>query len=580
MRKQLLFSTRAALTLFLSVSMMTTAWAQENTTEVIGGYTFTKDANNNYLIQSIDDWNGLADAVAAGTDCAGKTFLMTANIGTAEAPVTKALGRQTTTQKNSRKRFAGNFDGGNHELYVDLNSQTVKSADDWFYYCRSYCSPFAYTKNITVKNLHVVGTITASGQFASGLIGSTGNKAEDGACTIQNCQISVEMKTNYVTNGSAFPNHGGLIGVAEGSATISDSWFDGKIIAEDYRHSGGFIGLNKGTGTTISNCLFNPSEFSVKDNLTANACEFAHSLNGGKHTLTNDYWVTACGDAQNTQRLDATQGTTTISYDNFTQEEVKAVNGATYYYYTLALADEEDDIDDVLSAANDLECSVTLQGRTLYKDGDWNTLCLPFDVPNIVDTPLEGAIIKTLDGKNSSLDKDGYLTLTFGKSVEALEAGVPYIVKWEKAGDNVVNPEFKNVTLNSDVSTVVKSTDGNVWFVGNFAKFEIVESANGDNQGNLDETILLASGSKLGYSKKNRTVNCFRAHFYVPASSNSNKVKSYVLNFDDEEESTGIFDIIEQNSKQDNVWYSLDGRKVAQPTKGIYIRNGKKVMVK
>jgi len=61
-----------------------------------------------------------------------------------------------------------------------------------------------------------------------------------------------------------------------------------------------------------------------------------------------------------------------------------------------------------------------------------------------------------------------------------------------------------------------------------------VESgANANNEGNLNEIILMGSGSKLGYSKVPRTLRPFRAHFYVPANGSSASVRSFVLDFGD-----------------------------------------------
>jgi len=86
-----------------------------------------------------------------------------------------------------------------------------------------------------------------------------------------------------------------------------------------------------------------------------------------------------------------------------------------------------------ISGLNDQVRNVTISGRTLYKDGDWNTLCLPFGVSAeqiaLSTNPLHGATIKELDGTNSSLDDAGKLTLEF-TTASAITAGKPYIVKW------------------------------------------------------------------------------------------------------------------------------------------------------
>jgi hypothetical protein len=79
---------------------------------------------------------------------------------------------------------------------------------------------------------------------------------------------------------------------------------------------------------------------------------------------------------------------------------------------------------------------------------------------------------------------------------------------------------------------------------------------------------MLGSGNKIGYSKNDRTLKCFRAHFQI---NNVNAVREFNMNFGDE--TTNI-------EHSDNSVYDLQGRKVAQPTKGLYIVNGKKVVVK
>ena len=75
---------------------------------------------------------------------------------------------------------------------------------------------------------------------------------------------------------------------------------------------------------------------------------------------------------------------------------------------------------------------VMLYDRTLYKDGDWNTICLPFDV-DIDNSPLAGATARTLT--SASITENFALSLSFGSPVSTLEAGVPYLIKWNGDDD-------------------------------------------------------------------------------------------------------------------------------------------------
>ena len=139
----------------------------------------------------------------------------------------------------------------------------------------------------------------------------------------------------------------------------------------------------------------------------------------------------------------------------------------------LELLDEYEYNSPRIKEANGQTRNVTFSGRTIYSDGDWNTLCLPFSMSKsqIASSPLAGYTIKALDGTLSNLDSDGKLTLRFN-TAETIEAGRPYIVKWpvgftinnngdwDTFVDNVAEGktyEGQLVKLNADVS--ISATD-------------------------------------------------------------------------------------------------------------------------
>ena len=370
--RELKFS-RTVMMLLVMLLTTATAGAQDTeNTEVIGDdYTFYKNEQGSLLITSVDDWNDLAAAVAAGNECTGKNFVLTTDIS-----ITRPIGQQTGSNKQTdRKRFAGTFDGNGKTLTVTLNT-----ADEWFTYNKGYAAPFAYVKNTTIKNLHVKGTITTTGQWASGIVGSTGNKASDGMCTIENVQVSVEIINNYTTSGSSYANHGGFIGIPEGAATIKDSWFDGSFSGNDYKYSGGFIGLNKSNNTKLTNCLFNPSSIQSEMDVTG-ACEFVHDNSSNIHTLENCYSVTLFGAPENAQGIHVVAEDPGTDYSYTT---VTAADGKTYYHITSNPAwknlkaqftssgtvELDADItagseDDCLTVPNGIELKLNMNGHTL-----------------------------------------------------------------------------------------------------------------------------------------------------------------------------------------------------------------------
>ena len=231
------------------------------------------------------------------------------------------------------------------------------------------------------------------------------------------------------------------------------------------------------------------------------------------------------------------------------------LNGYEYTYTSmkdvLSLSNDADN-NSAISSTHGITADITLTDRTLYKDGSWNTLCLPFDV-TIAGSPLEGATVVTID--NATIQSK-QLHLDFSAPQQKMEAGKPYLVKWEAGGKDIVNPVFTGVTIKDDVSPVKA---GAVRFVGIFTPTVLPAGSK--------DILYVGLDGKLYYPNEDVTLGAFRAYFEVM--------------FGGEDGSTGIIGI--SNSKAavcDGSYYDLQGRKVLHPTKGLYIVNGKKVVVK
>lgn len=255
---------------------------------------------------------------------------------------------------------------------------------------------------------------------------------------------------------------------------------------------------------------------------------------------------------------------------------VGVVTRSPYNYVPLP---DEADNSTKISAFENNPSDVTLYRRTLYKDGAWNTLCLPFSLNSFAGTPLEGATVKTLESASFN-EESGELTLNFTEnSLTAIEAGKPYIVKWA-SGDNIESPTFTNVTISTTTPTDITPTgdgsDGSVTFKGTFGPVAIGEG--GDNT-----KLYLGNVNKLYWPSREMSINSFRAYFQLNGNiAPSSAVRAFVLNFDDDEE-TGITTTNYTNfSNSDNAWYDLSGRKLSgkPTTKGLYINKGKKVVIK
>ena len=176
----------------------------------------------------------------------------------------------------------------------------------------------------------------------------------------------------------------------------------------------------------------------------------------------------------------------------------------------------------------------------------WNTFSVPFNM-SIPD----GWTVKEFD----SVDEN---VINF-KDATTIKAGEPYLVK---PNIDVVDPSYNN--------KIVENTAGNIKGEGDYQFAAQIYNKELATNGTI---AYLATDGKI---KKLNTANGLkglRAYFIVPASGAAARI-----NFIDDE-TTGIKTIDHSPFTIEN-FYDMQGRKVAQPAKGLYIKNGKKVIVK
>ena len=244
--------------------------------------------------------------------------------------------------------------------------------------------------------------------------------------------------------------------------------------------------------------------------------------------------------------------------------------------------------------------NVTITGRTLWKDGNWNTLCLPFNVKK--DDPiLDGATIMELDlkgyyttdgvyysydaqnARRTSFDAESgelylyFKTPTADANDNLLIAGTPYLIKWP-SGENITSPLTYNEVKVLISPLLVRSYDGHVYFNGTFSAISYEAE---------DKSVLLMGVGNNGvntlyYPSKGSGLGAFRAYFKI--ENGGNAIKALTMNFGDGETVTAILDVPlnEKGQVRNDGWYDLSGRKLSEkPTaKGMYIHDGRKVMVK
>ncbi|MBR2284917.1 MAG: hypothetical protein IJ900_00080 [Paludibacteraceae bacterium] len=148
--------------------------------------------------------------------------------------------------------------------------------------------------------------------------------------------------------------------------------------------------------------------------------------------------------------------------------------------------------------------------RTLYKDGYFNTLCLPFSLnaSELAASPLAGCQLYSLS--DASYDGDNlYLTIA---EESTIEAGKPYLIKW-LYGSDITSMTFTGVTVTASTGSTV--TEGGVRFVGTIGRSELPH----DNA----DYLFLGANDNLYYSAgtDDTSMKGFRAYFIVNSEAST-----------------------------------------------------------
>ena len=225
----------------------------------------------------------------------------------------------------------------------------------------------------------------------------------------------------------------------------------------------------------------------------------------------------------------------------------------------------------------DWENSNVTVKRTFYKDGDWNTLCLPFDVSAEEVKAAFGsdAQLRQVDEANSKDNTVAFTTAT------AIKAGVPYLIKFDKLAENADQPEefnhtFEGVTLTKKVEYSVLA-DFNIIFTGSYSAFTPEDFLKEYNTCNV--VASMAAANTLKKVNAGTTIKGLRAVFGLASSVQPQAVKVII-----DGTATGIGDLhVDGTTVANGRVYNLNGQCVGTSLEGlkagVYIQNGKKVII-
>lgn len=218
--------------------------------------------------------------------------------------------------------------------------------------------------------------------------------------------------------------------------------------------------------------------------------------------------------------------------------------------------------DNIVKTAENV--NVTLK-RTFFHDNAWNTLCLPFDVAD-ASAAFAGAEIREIDPNKCTAN-----TIQFVPATE-IKAGVPYIIKWNEnvAEAQTFEKTFEGVTLVAEPKPVKVNND--ITFTG-FYKMTAASELGGTSP-----VAAIGAGSKL-FTVGEGKMKGFRAAFVLSSGAEATKYNVVI-----DGTATGIEDLVIDGVKANGRVYNLNGQYVGNSLNGLqpglYIQNGKKIVVK
>ncbi len=478
--------------------------------------------------------------------------------------------------------FTGTFDGNGHTITIsDVNASS------------SNRGVFGQVgTGGTVKNLVVKGTIQNDLDEVSYVGGIAGKNYG----TITNCCSFVNINVSgYDYNSPKSVEAGGIAGYNYGTITYCFATSTEIMGPKNNSGTGGIVGLND-NNATIQNCVFvgNISDgwdtkskyyglicgnkYNTYNNVTNN-----YYLSGGNYTGLGGMTATPDeGHCTALSQLDIRALARTGGvYASTTNDVFK--NAILTFPFTIDF--QESDGIAVFNSIKGEPANVTLR-RSATKDKKC-TICLPFDVPQDQLASL-GSFYVFSGLKSGTTDVVQMTEVTSG----GLKANTAYVFEPKSGyavGPHYAGIEFKNVTIANTLTPVtgtgtfrfIGTYEAKTWEAGDPDLGKVYGFAIAGYEGSgftAGQFVMLGAGA---------SAVPFRAYLkYVPETSSAPHRAPFTLpdvlkiEWISSNNTTNISTV--NHLTKENDWFTLEGRKLnGSPTKkGIYVNNGKKVLVK
>ena len=581
-----------------------------------------EQSGDTYTIKTANGWNWFCFAVnydLAPDGFSGKTVKLGTSIESSEMA------------GKSGHPFKGTFDGQGNTLTFNLQAS------------EGYSAPFHYTDGATISNLHVTGLIEGNDiSRLAGLVGKATGNLTISNCHVST-QISTTVSISAWHGGIiAFWDDSNVNCTITGC--VYDGLIYNPNEANVTSYCFGFIGNSYGSNMdiTFTDCLFAPAEYTNDKKALREdygSCTFVYPKSGLIFHVTNCYYTRNLGRRQGRPAATATVAPANLGAATTDHGIVDGYENGFLYdgkYYTpkygdvvveYPFDDDEERADVTINGTNNQGTGVNVVGVNITEEvgniksvtynrpftaAQASTVILPF---NYICNGSEGG--KFYGFKEVVYDEDLHkwvctMVEPGNTAVTSLTANTPYLFMPDDA-TTMTFPNIVNMTGGVVTLQTTTANDGDYEFATTDAAWKFHGSYKGktwtSSDSDKDYGFAAKSGEAVGGEAVEagqfvrfapgafiKPMRCYLSYVGTSAPAPARGLTRAAATDDLPQsitvrlvsrsgETTAIGEIDTTTGKMtfdSEAWYTLDGVRLSgkPSTKGIYINNGKKIVIK
>lgn len=581
---------------------------------------FAQDGDT-YTIKSVGGWRYFCHLIKEGLapeGFGGKTVKLGTSIESSEMAGT------------SGHPFKGTFDGQGNTLTFNLQAS------------EGYSAPFHYTNGATISNLNVTGLIEGNSiSPLAGLVGKATGNITISNCHVST-QIST-THSGAAWHGGVIGDWNGTSATCTVTGCVYDGLIYNPDVAGVTTSCRGFIGSDYGNNGTITftDCLSAPAAYGTgKYALGGNCFTFVYPNSDPTYNMTNCYYTTALGKRQGRPAATATDKPDNIGKATDDHGMVDGYENGFLYdgnYYTPKYGDAvveyrfndwNERADVTINGTNNQRTGVNVVGVNIteevgnIKSVTYNrpfntaqaaTVILPFDY---ICNGNEGGKFYGFQKVEYDEDAHKWVCTMEEPSTGSLTANTPYLFMPDDATTSEPTMAFPNISSMTDGVVTLQPTTANDGLYGG-ATTDAAWNFHGTYKGKSwavasnDYGFAAQSGTEAGgaatvdagqfvrFTKGAfiKPMRCYLSYVGTDAPAPARGLTRSAAATDDlpqsitvrlvsrNGETTAIGEIDTKTGEvsfDSEAWYTLDGVRLSSKpsTKGIYINNGRKIVIK